>query len=62
MGAAWLVGLDQFGAWNLAVRNDTIGTTLTGFLIAGGAYSVIPAGRPPPPVIRRDATVRGPPG
>ncbi|MFP3986495.1 hypothetical protein U9R90_03140 [Streptomyces sp. E11-3] len=38
MGAAWLANFDLFGAWNLAVRNDTIGTTITGFLIAGGAY------------------------
>ncbi|PWI17952.1 hypothetical protein DI272_30190 [Streptomyces sp. Act143] len=38
MGTAWLADFDLFGAWNLAVRNDTIATTLTGFLVAGTAY------------------------
>ncbi|WP_438295513.1 hypothetical protein [Streptomyces sp. HUAS TT7] len=38
MGAAWLADFDLFGAWGLTVRNATIGTTLTGFLVAGAAY------------------------
>ncbi|MDN3027925.1 hypothetical protein [Streptomyces sp. S.PB5] len=38
MGAAWLADFDLFGVWDLAVRNDTIGVTITGFLIAGAAY------------------------
>ena len=38
VGAAWLADFDLFGAWNLTVRNAAIGTTLTGLLIAGGAW------------------------
>ncbi|MFI7317032.1 hypothetical protein [Streptomyces venezuelae] len=38
MGAAWLADFNLFEAWGLAVRNDTIGIILTGFLIAGASY------------------------
>ncbi|MBC9713885.1 hypothetical protein H9Y04_15045 [Streptomyces sp. TRM66268-LWL] len=38
MGAAWLADFNLFEAWGLVVRNDTIGITLTGFLIAGAGY------------------------
>lgn len=38
MGAAWLADFDLFAAWGLTVRNGTIGTTLTGFMIGGAAY------------------------
>lgn len=38
MGAAWLADFNIFESWGLAVRNPTIGVTLTGFMIAGVAY------------------------
>lgn len=38
VGTAWLADFDLFGVWGLSVRNDTIGITVTGFLIAGVGY------------------------
>ncbi|MGH4032083.1 hypothetical protein ACQB60_24465 [Actinomycetota bacterium Odt1-20B] len=38
VGTAWLVDFSLFDAWGLTVRNDTIGITLTGVLIAGAGY------------------------
>ncbi|WP_338702878.1 hypothetical protein V2W30_36470 [Streptomyces sp. Q6] len=38
VGAAWLVDFDLFEIWGLPVRNDTIGITVTGLLIAGAGY------------------------
>ncbi|KOT90144.1 hypothetical protein ADK70_17905 [Streptomyces rimosus subsp. pseudoverticillatus] len=38
VGTAWLANFDLFGIWGLTARNDAIGITLTGFLIAGAGY------------------------
>ncbi|WP_030684384.1 hypothetical protein [Streptomyces sp. NRRL B-1347] len=38
VGAAWLADFSLFEAWGLDVRTEAIGTTLTGFLIAGAGY------------------------
>ncbi|MGW6268407.1 MULTISPECIES: hypothetical protein [unclassified Streptomyces] len=38
VGAAWLADFDLFAAWELGVRNEAIGITLTGLLIAGAGY------------------------
>lgn len=38
VGTAWLVDFNLFQVWGLPVRNDTIGVTVTGLLIAGTGY------------------------
>jgi len=37
VGYAYLVGYSLFGGWHAAVRNDTIGKVITGFVLAGVA-------------------------
>ena len=38
IGLAWLADFDIFRLWNIGVREDWIGVTLTGLMIGGMAY------------------------
>lgn len=34
-GAVWILDYSVFAGWGIAVRNDTLGVWMTGFLVAG---------------------------